>query len=313
MAAPLRLALFAALLALAFGAAAALGSLRGPERPVAEAGHADPADGAAAHDRQGGPSGGGTSQHGDDAEPHGAATAGGTPRAAAPRSAAPAALPGLAAEQDGFALELETPRPAAGAAQAVAFRITDRQGRAVRDFELAHEKRMHVIVVSRDLRTFEHLHPTRDATGRWSTVVDLSRPGTYRLYADFTVGGRQRTLGGDLHVAGAFAPRRLPGPAAVVRDDRGLEVRLVRDGERASFAVLRDGRVVNDDLEPYLGAKGHLVTLRASDLAYLHTHPDGDALAFEVEAPSPGTYRHHVQFQLAGKVHTAVFTEEVPR
>jgi hypothetical protein len=304
MAASSRLVVFAALLALAFGAAAALGGIRDPERPAPEAGHGQVAAVEAAHDGEAGPSGGDAPRHGDDTAPH---------RGAALSGASTAALPGLAAEQDGFALELQTPRPAPGRARAVAFRIVDRAGRPVRDFELAHEKRMHVIDVSRDLRTFEHLHPTRDADGRWSTVVDLRRPGTYRLYADFTVGGRQRTLGGDLHVAGAFAPRRLPGPAAVVRDDRGLEVRLIREGARASFEVLRDGRVVNDELEPYLGAKGHLVTLRASDLAYLHTHPEGDALAFEVEAPSPGTYRHHVQFQLAGKVHTASFTEEVPR
>ena len=40
----------------------------------------------------------------------------------------------------------------------------------------------------------------------------------------------------------------------------------------------RDGRPVTD-LQPYLGAFGHLVALRSGDLAYLHVHPadDGDA------------------------------------
>ena len=32
-------------------------------------------------------------------------------------------------------------------------------------------------------------------------------------------------------------------------------------------------------MEPYLGAKGHLVALREGDLAYLHIHPEGGELA----------------------------------
>ncbi len=78
-----------------------------------------------------------------------------------------------------------------------------------------------------------------------------------------------------------------------------------------AFSVLRDGEVIDEELQRYLGAKGHLVTLRLGDLAYLHTHPDGDRLAFETELPSAGVYRLWVQFQLEGKIHTAAFTQEV--
>ncbi len=41
-----------------------------------------------------------------------------------------------------------------------------------------------------------------------------------------------------------------------------------------------DGEPVTD-IEPYLGAFGHLVALREGDLAYLHVHPEGDE-------PAPG-------------------------
>ena len=54
---------------------------------------------------------------------------------------------------------------------------------------------------------------------------------------------------------------------------------VVLDGELAAgttstlgFAVRRDGRPV-EDLQPHLEARGHLVALRAGDLAYLHVHP----------------------------------------
>ena len=53
------------------------------------------------------------------------------------------------------------------------------------------------------------------------------------------------------------------------------------------------------------------MTLRVGDLAYLHTHPEGDRLAFDVALPSPGAYRLWVQFRLDGVVRTAAFTQEV--
>jgi hypothetical protein len=70
------------------------------------------------------------------------------------------------------------------------------------------------------------------------------------------------------------------------------------------------------DIEPYLGARGHLVALREGDLAYLHVHPEskatqGSDIRFGVEYPSRGRYRLFVQFKLDGKVHTAAFTREV--
>lgn len=75
-----------------------------------------------------------------------------------------------------------------------------------------------------------------------------------------------------------------------------------------------DGRNL-DDIEPYLGARGHLVALREGDLAYLHVHPESDAtegrdIRFAVEYPSAGRYRLFLQFKHEGRVHTAAFTRE---
>ena len=54
--------------------------------------------------------------------------------------------------------------------------------------------------------------------------------------------------------------------------------------------VTRDGRPVTD-LQPYLGAYGHLVALRGGDLAYLHVHPDGEPGRREDRAWSGGRVR----------------------
>ncbi len=81
--------------------------------------------------------------------------------------------------------------------------------------------------------------------------------------------------------------------------------------------MAKDGEPVAD-LQPYLGAYGHLVALRQGDLAYLHVHPDGEPgdgttksgpeITFNSEAPSAGTYRLFLDFRHGGVVRTAEFT-----
>jgi hypothetical protein len=96
-----------------------------------------------------------------------------------------------------------------------------------------------------------------------------------------------------------------------------MKVTLSRAPSRAGaesdlrFGVTRGGRRV--DVQPYLGAKGHLVALRDGDLAFLHVHPDEDELRFMAEFPSAGRYRLFLQFRVDGRVHTAEFTMEVSR
>jgi hypothetical protein len=212
--------------------------------------------------------------------------------------------------QEELRLELADARRAHGdrAAQ-VRLRVVDADGAPIRDFDVAHEKRMHLIVVRSDLRGFQHLHPAMAADGTWTATANLARAGVYRVYADFTRDGAKHALGSDLHVAGDYRPAALPAPATVSTAG-DLAVTLRRDGDRFAFDVRRAGKLVNGALQPYLGAKGHLVTLRADDLAYMHTHPEADQLAFDTELPSAGRYRMWVQFKLDGRVRTAAFTQE---
>ena len=198
------------------------------------------------------------------------------------------------------------------------FSIRGAGGAPVRDFEVEHEKRMHLIVVRRDGRGFQHLHPTLDASGTWSVPLTLPEAGAYRVFADFKHDGEARTLAADLTVDGT---RSLP-PAARARRHRatpatGYEVRLNAGGVRAGrevgldFSVTRDGRAV--ETEPYLGARGHLVALREGDLAFLHVHPDEDSLAFMRRVPERGPLPPLPPVQARGRVHTAEFTQEVSR
>jgi hypothetical protein len=227
---------------------------------------------------------------------------------------------GLARTAGGFTLETAwRPEDGEGRTGTLEFRILGPDGRAVRYFDEQHGKAMHLMVVRRDLTHYRHLHPSMGADGTWSAPLTFPEPGPYRVFADFAAAGRALTLGDNLDIRGKYEPAVLPDPAGADRVGE-YEVALASDvvaGGEASlvFDVSRNGRPV-EDLEPYLGALGHLVALREGDLAFLHVHPEedegsGPRIAFRAMFPSEGRYRLFLQFAHAGGVRTAAFTVEV--
>jgi hypothetical protein len=179
---------------------------------------------------------------------------------------------------------------------------------------------MHLMVVRRDLSDYQHLHPTMDADGTWIAHLTLPGPGDYRVFADFVTHEKALTLGTDLTVPGDHEPTPLPDPTHTVRVE-GYEVALdagdtAGGGSPLVFRVSREGQPVRD-LEPYLGALGHLVALREGDLAFLHVHPEdpegaaGPEITFHATFPSEGRYRLFLQFSHAGSVRTVAFTVEI--
>ena len=88
----------------------------------------------------------------------------------------PQAVRGLAVSEGGLSLELARTSARPGQAFELAFRIVGRDGRTVRDFDVEHTKRMHFIVVRRDMTGFQHLHPTERADGTWTVPVTLPDP-----------------------------------------------------------------------------------------------------------------------------------------
>ncbi|MER6973109.1 hypothetical protein ABT304_18750 [Nocardioides sp. NPDC000445] len=232
---------------------------------------------------------------------------------------------GLNVSEAGYTLDLVEDRYQRTADATLRFRILGTDHEPVTRFETAHGKKLHLIVVRRDVATFQHVHPVMAADGTWSVTADLAAAGTYRVFADFrpAAAAEGLTLGQDLFVAGPHEPEPLP-PAATTSTVSPYAVKL--DGHlvagrtsRLTLTVARDGEAVTD-LEPYLEAYGHLVALRDGDLAYLHVHPEGapgdgrtdpgPEITFSAEVPSAGTYRLFLDFKHAGEVRTAAFTAE---
>jgi hypothetical protein len=326
------------LLALA-GAGAAAGRLidpsapggRSEERSAARAAEMDAMGGAAGadtHGTSGGEGGAGAGTHGTSggeggagADTHGASGADADSHGADMAGMSADPVRGLAVADHGLRLEVDDPDLRRGAAERLRFRIVDTDGRPVRDFDVEHTKRMHLIVVRRDMTGFQHLHPRMRADGTWTTPVRLPAAGSYRLFADFAHDGEATTLAGDIRVDGPAELRALPAvtPSATSADgyDVRLAARALHAGQASDlrFTVTKGGRPVQT--EPYLGAGGHLVALREGDLAFLHVHPSKGShpgeVGFAATFPTPGRYRLFLQFQVAGRVQTVAFTQEVQR
>lgn len=312
-----KLTAFAAVTAAVFGLAYGVGSVLDPIAPEDNVGLAI-ADGSAG-DAHGGMNMGRGSGEEATPSPLERGGAGGT-------DVLTAQLPGLAVSSRGYTLRVVDVTPGQGEAVEVAFTVASPDGGAVLNFDTTHEKQMHLIVVRRDMANFQHLHPERDSDGTWRTPVDLSDAGVYRVFADFSPAalGETITLGADVFVPGEYSPTELPEPGNTWSSD-GYEVTLngtpVAGAEtELAFKVSRDGAELTD-LEPYLGAFGHLVSLRSGDLAYLHTHPaeeatgdqrGGPEIRFGTAFPTAGRYRLYLNFAHGGEVRTAEFTVEVP-
>ncbi|WP_307725510.1 heavy-metal-associated domain-containing protein [Kocuria turfanensis] len=229
---------------------------------------------------------------------------------------------GVSMEQNGYLLQEVAAPGTIGEAGELSLTITGPDGAPVTEFDTSHEKDAHLIVVRTDGTGYRHVHPVLDEAGRWSLPWQWEAAGTYRVYADVVPAGagKNLTLTRTVDVAGAFTPST---PEVTVTDEvDGFQVSVEGDLSAGSasdltISVTRDGQPVTT-LEPYLGAYGHLVALRAGDLAYLHVHPEGaEPVAGEVSgpdvefattAPTPGRYYLYFDFQVDGQVHTAQFT-----
>ena len=278
-----KLGAYAVVLAVVLGAGAAVGAAFGPE-PSGDTGA------PAAHD--GGHADTGTEE---------------------PVAAHPA---GLAISQDGYTLDLHTTVVDPARPADLELVIEGPNGAPLTDYEVEHEQELHLVIVGRDLVDYAHVHPERDEHGTWRVSAPPLQSGSHRVYADFVpAGGDGVTLAADLDVPGSrpATERRRPSDVATVD---GYEVRfegaLVAGTEsELTLTVKRDGQPVTD-LEPYLGALGHLVAIRDGDLAYLHVHPldeavgaGGPEVRFAVEVPTAGRYALFLDFSHGGVVRTA--------
>jgi hypothetical protein len=301
---PTRLALYLAGLATVFGAAFLAASLVMPDDAAARWADRSPAE----HQ--------GDDHAADDDVPEGHGEHGA------------AAVAGTAVEQGGYHLGEVSAPGVVGETGVLSFAIHGPDGEPVTDYAVSHDKELHLIVVRSDGALFVHDHPTRDADGTWSLPWTWEQAGSYRVYADVIPAdasgpGEEITLTRTVDVGGELTPAP-PSDVVTEASVDGFDVTLAGDlvagaTSELTVTVTRDGEPVTQ-LQPYLGAFGHLVALREGDLAYLHVHPEGGEpgpgetsgpeVVFGAHAPTPGRYLLYLDFQVDDRVRTAAFVLE---
>jgi YHS domain-containing protein/plastocyanin len=244
-----------------------------------------------------------------------------------------------------YTVELTTsPDPVAGkpVELTLAIRYADTK-EPVKEFEVVHERLLHLIMTSEDMAWFEHQHPVRGEDGLFRLTWTFPRPGNYRLYADFTpadgdnqVKPLSLTVGGGTPEARPFLPDRKR--AKQVGDLRfalkvtGEPLRMEKPALLTYTVTDRRGRPVRD-MQPFIGAMGHLLAISRDGKEMIHTHvlqsatqsmagetlrvtpamvtERGPVFTFKLTLPSGGLYKTWAQFQRGGRVYTVPFTFRV--
>jgi hypothetical protein len=213
------------------------------------------------------------------------------------------------------------------------FDIRDQNNKVLKDFDTVHDKQMHLIVVRKDRSYFQHVHPNFDKNSGMFAITNFTFPtdGGYRVFADFTASDAQKDDMGmklastpykDVKVGSGTYTAQPLGDDRLTSDVNGFTTRLSLMGDDTpnpqAYAGVTLTLGVNIDkngapyknLQPYLGALGHMVVL-GPNLEFIHAHPMTEdvnnqtgLIIFGVTFPDPGQYKIYLQTRADGQVNT---------
>ncbi len=244
-----------------------------------------------------------------------------------------------------YTVELETsPNPVAGKPVELAFAVKYKEsGKLVTDFEVIHERLFHLLMVTRDLRWFEHQHPVRGEDGVFRKTWTFPVPGEYTLYADFTPSdGDNQVIPLPLTIGGGEGRTVALSPSAkrvMQVGDLRFELKIQGEPLRMERPALltytvkdRRGRPVRN-MQPFIGAMGHLLAISQNGQEVVHTHAltspsqpsmhgekepfrvtpamvteKGPSFSFKLTVPTGGLYKTWAQFVHNNRVYTVPFT-----
>lgn len=224
--------------------------------------------------------------------------------------------PTLMVESDSTTIE-------AGKPVSLKLAIHDAKKDTVRDFDILHEQKVHLIIVRAGLDNFVHLHPEVDGTGRINAKYSFPTGGSYLLFADYQAKGQlQATARTELKVSGTdpSAPSLKPNvPGKVHEDGLIAEISIQKEKKGGESSIRFDlsdetGKPIVD-LQPYMGERGHLVILSENGKEYVHAHPvkgkTDQAVVFMAHFPGPGLYKGWGQFRRHDQVRVVPFVLKV--
>jgi len=247
-------------------------------------------------------------------------------------------------------LEIVTDRPlVAGETVNCSLRMTTATGKPVvaDDLFVVHTEKVHLLVINSALDDYQHLHPVvADDPGEFRFSFRPLRPGTYRMFADFTprATGRSLYAGAVVDVAEATPPNntvrssKIGGPATKQKLHTTIEeleftlipnalpVRINQAADLTLKIRRSDGFPLR--LEKIMDAAAHMVAFDAGSSGFAHLHPTGSVegdssqtsvgvqvdearLKFALQLSDPGYYRLWAQVKIEGEEVFASFGIQV--
>ena len=168
-----------------------------------------------------------------------------------------------------------------------------------RFLETVHERPVHMIIVSKDLGAFDHVHPLAVPGDLFSVGYSFPGRGEYWVYADYSVPGSGPSVARFSISVSGEARRSVVPVAPAVRFVAPRQIEANRDVEFGFELPYRD-------LEPWLGAWAHIMIVSRDGSEFIHAHPlegvDGASLfhSHSVAGPAPSTIRTQIGFKKAG-------------
>jgi hypothetical protein len=194
-------------------------------------------------------------------------------------------------------------------------KLVDDKDQLFDDLEVNHEKLLHLIIVDEYLNQFHHVHPEKTNNGTFTLNMDLPE-GSYKAFVDikpknasyhvepipFHIGGKVED-----HYHQALQPDR-----TLTKKVDEYEVSLKMSAQKASEPITLSFELDEANLQPYLGAMGHIVILNEDATEYIHVHPANDHEAiFETQFSQAGTYKIWAEFKQNGVVRAFPFVVEI--
>ncbi len=188
-------------------------------------------------------------------------------------------------------------------------------GESVSDLEIMHEKIMHVVLVRKDLKYFDHIHPIQIQEGVFSVPYSFYAPGEYRIWIDFTVDGMQHIVDFDTTVSGT---------SETAQPDRvgnlNIEMKLSEKIEmgksiKLDFIITDSSNKPVLITEEFLAANAHMIVVDESLDEFGHAHDENfdkdNVISFGYSFKTSSLHKLWIQFSVNGKTIIKEFEVKV--
>lgn len=194
--------------------------------------------------------------------------------------------------------------------------------------QLVHTKKMHLLIVDGAMKDYQHIHPQKgDAPGEYVFDFVPKYNAGYRVWADVVplITKEQEYVQADLGSVRGFIKRPpLSNRAKIASYQFDLTLdspAKARTAIMGHVTIQKDGQPVTN-LEPLMGAFGHIVGFTTDLTEVIHAHPMGDEpsknvrnggprLDFHIEPKHNGFIRLYVQVKIDGQEIFAPFVIKV--